>query len=218
MSGPSDSGEGGGDDAQAEIESALTRLDFYQLDAAWRPPEADALAKLQVEAACTLAADYAGFLLRHGPGGFGAGGFVRLPQGCPIGTLFNIDIIYGVSARKSWNPFYLAAKTYQSQLPPSYFPIATDPGGNLLVCACGSGAIFAWDHEHRELNPADLDRIAQFAAGAGLDPSAYDLGQLIMFWETGNPAATRNPTGHGNLYPVAATFAELLTNAAPSRP
>jgi hypothetical protein len=217
MSEPPNTRPGGSDGPHAEIDQALARLDYYALDRSWRAPAPDSLARLQVEAACTLATDYAaGFLSRYGPGGFGGGGFVDLPKACPIGARFNVDILYGVGSRDSWNPFYLAAETYQSHLPAFYFPIATDPGGNLLVCACGSGAVFGWDHEHRELRPADLDRIAAEAAAVGLDPSRYDLGQLITFWETRNPTAIRNPTGHGNLYPVAGSFTELLANTTRS--
>jgi hypothetical protein len=215
MNGPPDAGAGNGDGSRNKIDRALLRLEYYPLDQSWRPPAPESLASMQVEAACALAADYADFLSRYGPGGLGAGGFVNLPEGCPIGGRFNVDILYGVGSRKSWNPFYLAAATYQSHLPVSYFPIATDPGGNLLVCVCGSGAIFAWDHEHRELSPADVDRIVRDIAAAGLDASRYDLGRLITFWETRNPTAIRNPTGHGNLYPIAASFTELLANAAP---
>jgi len=216
MSGPPNAGPENGDGFQAEIDRALARLEFYPLDRSWRPPAADALARMQVEAACTLATDYAGFLSRYGPGGFGAGGFVDLPEGCPIGARFEVDILYGIGCRDSWNPFHLAAETYEGHLPALYLPIATDPGSNLLVCACGSGAVFAWDHEHRELSPADLDRIAAEAAAAGLDPSRLDLGQLILFWESRNPTAVRNTTGHGNLYAVAGSFTELLANTRPS--
>jgi hypothetical protein len=205
-----------GDGDQSEIGRALARLEYYPLDRSWQTPATNSLARMQVEAACTLAADYAGFLSGYGPGGFGAGGFVDLPAGCPIGARFNVDILYGVGSRASWNPFSLAAATYQGQLPASYLPIATDPGGNLLVCACGSGAVFAWDHEHRELSAADLDRITAEAAAAGLDPSRLDLGELIVFWESRNPTAVRNPTGHGNLYAVSRSFTELLANTKPS--
>jgi hypothetical protein len=212
MSGPSNTAPENGD----EIDRALARLEYYALDRSWRPPAVEALQRMQIETPCTLAADYAGFLSRYGPGGFGAGGFVNLPDDCPIGTRFEVDILFGVGSRDSWNPFHLAAETYEGHLPASYLPIATDPGGNLLVCACGSGAVYAWDHEHRELSPGDLDRIAAAAAAAGLDPSRLDLGQLIMFWETRNPTAVRNPTGHGNLYAVANSFTELLVNTTPS--
>jgi len=197
------------------IDQALRRLRFYQLDKAVRLPADIDLDRLQMQAGCTLPADYRYFLTAHGPSGLGAGGIVGLPEGCPIRPHFSVDILYGVGARDDWDPFALLWSTYDGVVPGGYLPIATDPGGNLLLLQCGVGAIFAWDHEHRELSQAAVQQAVNELEAGGLDVRNYDIGRLLLMWENERPERIDNPTGHGNLYRVAESFSKLLEQLKP---
>lgn len=197
------------------IDQALQRLRAYQLDTAARLPDDIELDRLQMQIGCTLPTDYRYFLTSHGPGGLGVAGSVPLPDHSALGARFDVDILYGVGARDDWDPFSLLQSTYGGVIPDGYLPIANDPGGNLLLLQCGTGAIFAWDHEHRELDFETVERRIQELEAGGLDVSQYDLGQLILMWEHLHPELVENATGHGNLYPVADSFGQLLERLGP---
>jgi hypothetical protein len=197
------------------IDQALQRLHYHSLEKQVRLPAPHELDRLQMEYGCTLSTDYRYFLSHYGPGSFEGSGLLLLPSGSPIGTTFTVDIIYGVGGRKNWDPFALLASTYEQQLPPHYLPIATDPGGNLLLLACGADKIFAWDHEHRELSNNVLDDMINELAAGGLEVEKYDIAQIILMWENIHPERIKNPSGHGNLYPVADSFAQLLQSIRP---
>jgi hypothetical protein len=97
-----------------------------------------------------IPASYRAFLLRHN------GGRPEQPSDFSmrdpatgrdqIGT---VDRFLGVNADEFFNlEDYL--KTYADRIPPNFFPIAYDPGGNLIVIATEgdiAGAIYFWDHE-----------------------------------------------------------------------
>lgn len=193
------------------VDSALKRLQFYRLDPGAHLPASHELDRVQMQAACTLPPAYRYFLSTYGVGGFGTGARAALPHDCPIGNAFSLDMLFGMGSRAEWSPFGLLGSTYRGVLPSALLPIATDPGGNLLLLRCGADEILAWDHEHRELSPAQIDQAIKELAAGGLPTDQYDLGQLILMWERLHPEAVRNPTGHGNLWPVASSFESLLS-------
>lgn len=64
-------------------------------------------------------------------------------------TVGTVDRFLGVNAPEFFNlEHYL--KVYQDRIPPDQFPIAYDPGGNLIVISTSgpeTGSIYFWDHE-----------------------------------------------------------------------
>jgi hypothetical protein len=201
--------------SHAAIDNQLKRLKFYRLDESASLPAKIELDRLQMTFGCTLPADYRYFLTTYGPGGFGSGGLIELPDGCPIGRHFSVDIIYGIGASDDWNPFSLLQSTYGELLPREFLPIASDPGGNLLLLQCGSQFIHAWDHEHRELDDKSINQMIEELQTGGVNVREYTLGQLILTWEKLHPNLVKNPTGHSNLYHVADSFIQLLERFKP---
>lgn len=193
-----------------KIDQVLRILKFYQLDKAIHLPEEIDLDRIQMQFGCTLPVDYRYFLTTYGPGGLGVGGLAPLRVDSPLGRNFSVDILFGVGARDDWNPFSLMESTYAKVLPERYLPIASDAGGNLLLLQCGPRAVFAWDHEHGELNDREVERMIKELEVGGLNVDQYDLGQLILMWENLHPELVHNSSGHGNLYPIADSFLQLL--------
>lgn len=199
----------------ASIDQALRDLHYYPLEETVTRTSAVDLDRLQMQYGCTLSPDYRHFLSTYGPGGLERGAVVALPSGSHLGPHFSIDILYSLGEREDWNPFHVLESQYKTVLPSLFLPIATDAGGNLLLLQCGTGAVFAWDHEHRELTGDVIDRLVHELGAGGLEVEKYDIGQLILMWERHHPELIKNPTGHGNLYRVADSFAQLLTAAKP---
>jgi hypothetical protein len=97
----------------------------------------------------SIPAPYRAFLLRHNggrpeqPGEFSMRDLNGRDQ---VGT---VQRFLGVNADEYFNlEDYL--KTYADRVPESFFPIAYDPGDNLIVISTAgdkAGAIYFWDHE-----------------------------------------------------------------------
>jgi hypothetical protein len=196
-------------DDYPKIEAALERLAFYRLEPDAALPGRDIAAAEAAAAGFALPDDYAWFCGAHGAGAFDKHAILALPPGCPLGPEFRLDILYAIGASDDWNPLALAADTYLDRLPPGCLPIGTDPGGNLLLLGTRDRVdIYAWDHEHRELGDADLDRRTSDLQRAGIDVQQLDLDQLLLRWEQMFPAHVGNPSGHGNLYRITDSFAD----------
>ena len=192
-------------DDYPEIEATLRRLAFYRLEPDAPLPARDAAAAEATAMGFALPDDYAWFCSTQGAGAFDQHAMLPLPAGCPLGPEFRLDILYAVGARDDWNPLALAEDTYLDRLPPGCLPIGTDPGGNLLLL--GSD-VWAWDHEHRELADDELDRRIEDLRGAGVDTQQLDIDQLLLLWDQTFPDRVANPSGHGNLYGIAGSFAD----------
>lgn len=196
-------------DDHLQIDAALRRLAFYRLEPDAALVDRDAA---KAEAAATgfaLPDDYAWFCSAHGAGAFGEHAMLPLPPECPLGPELRVDILYAIGAAEDWNPLALAVDTYLDRLPPGLLPIGTDPGGNLLLLGSqGRAGVYAWDHEHRELAGGELDRRIANLRSAGVDTQQLDLDQVLLLWEQTFPARVANPSGYGNLYRIAGSFAD----------
>lgn len=196
-------------DDYPEIEATLQRLAYYRLEPDATLPGRDAAAAEAAAMGFALPDDYAWFCSAHGAGAFDRHAMLPLPAGCPLGPDFRLDILYAIGADDDWNPLALAGDTYLDRLPPGLLPIGTDPGGNLLLLGTQKRAgIYAWDHEHRELADGELERRSADLRGVDIDAQQLDLDQLLLLWEEMFPARVANPSGHGNLYPIAGSFAD----------
>lgn len=199
------------------IETALSRFGFYPLAPHALRPGADRLRQLALQRSIRLPDDFIRFSTAHGAGAFDQRVGIALPANCPLGPLFVIDILYAAEAPEDWDTLALADDTYAGRLPFDALPLATDAGGSLLVMAPnGAETIFAWDHEHRELDEHAIDHIVAALRTDGVPVDEHDLDQLIRLWEERFPGEVRNPTGHGNLYPVAASYTDLFAQLRPA--
>ena len=196
-------------DDYPEIDAVLQRLAFYRLEPDAPLVGRDAVAAEASAAGLALPDDYAWFCSAHGAGAFDRHAMLPLPAGCALGPELRVDILYAVGARDDWSPLALADDTYLDRLPPGCLPIGTDPGGNLLLLGTQDRVgIYAWDHEHRELDDGALDRRSADLRREGIDVQQLDLDQLLLMWEQMFPARVANPSGHGNLYRIADSFAD----------
>ncbi len=92
-----------------------------------------------------LPRDYRDFLLRHNggypePDGFQ---FKNSPDGSSVDRFLGLDVGEHSNIEK-----YLV--TYRDRVPEGFFPIAHDPGGNLVLIGVKgkyTGKVFFWDHE-----------------------------------------------------------------------
>jgi hypothetical protein len=74
-----------------------------------------------------------------------------------------IQIFLGVTPEKNAN-LLKHLQTYQGRIPNAMFPIAYDPGGNLILLAVKGpdrGKIFFWDHENEV--DSDLDEVPRYS-------------------------------------------------------
>jgi hypothetical protein len=195
----------------SEIDVDLTRCGFRRLPPLGPLPAAKAVEAAGRAAGTPLAADYAAFCASHGTGAFDRTVMLPLPTGCPLGPEMRIEILFGVGGGDSdRDALALAGDTYEDRLPPGMVPVGTDPGGDLLLLGSGGLAgVFVWDHEHRELAAGEFDRrVAELRSG-GIHVEDYDIDQLLWLWDETFPDRVLNPTGYGNLYRVAESFAAM---------
>jgi hypothetical protein len=196
-------------DDYPEIEAALRRFAFYRLEPDATLPARDTVSAEAAATGFALPDDYAWFCSVHGAGAFDEHAMLPLPPGRPLGPAFRLDILYAVGAREDWNPLALAEDTYLDRLPPGLLPVGTDPGGNLLLLGTkGRPGVYGWDHEHRELAEGELDSRTADLHDAGVDVQELDIDQLLLLWDEMFPDRVANPSGHGNLYLIADSFAD----------
>jgi hypothetical protein len=190
------------------IDAHLVRCGFRRLPPLEPLPTPRAVEANGRAAGFSLPPDYVDFCARHGTGAFDRTVMLPLPPGCALGPEFRVDVLFGVGGDPDRDALALVAGTYEDRLPAGAIPIGTDPGGNLLLLGCGPlTGVFAWDHEHRELADGELDRRTDDLRGSGIDVSLYDIDQLLWLWDESFPERVRNPTGYGNLYLIASSFA-----------
>lgn len=192
------------------IDATLARFRFYPLAPRAQRPTPDALRQQAAQAGITLPESFIAYSADHGAGAFEQRVGVDLPAGCPLGPAFIVDILYAAGAPEDWDALALRDDTYDGRLPLAALPIGIDPGGNLLLLAPEDGAIYAWDHEHLELDDTAVDRMVAELLADGVPVGEHDIDQLVLMWEERNPARVANPTGHGNLYPVAESYEGLF--------
>lgn len=126
----------------------LARCGFRSL-----PPAHPLPPRTQVQAAArnaglALPADYAAFCATHGTGAFDRVVMLALPVGCAIGTELRVEILFGIGgADPDRDALELLAGTYEDRLPEGMLPVATDPGGDLLLLGCEgrTGVLYPFD-------------------------------------------------------------------------
>jgi hypothetical protein len=194
----------------AQIDAATQRLDFYRLEPAAALPDEGRVRARATAAGVSLPDDYVDYCCRFGAGAFEKHAVLELPADCPLGDQFWVDQLYAVGAKRIWDPIANWQTTYFNRLPSEHLPIGTDPGGNLLLLHWGeSGGVFVWDHEHRELPSGEFNqRVAELQV-RGIATRDLDVDQILRLWDVEYAERVANPTGHGNLYRVANSFAHM---------
>lgn len=201
------------------IDAAAARLGLYRMEPQLAPLAATQVRQHAAVLGLALPADYVDFCTRFGAAAFDRQAVHPLPPHCPLGGWFWVDLLYAVGASEQWDPLELWQRGLADRLPAGLLPIGSDPGGNLLLLGCGRReGVYAWDHEHRELAPGELRSRTADLRAAGIDTSGLDVDQILLHWELEHPGAISNPSGHGNLYALAASFEALCANLVEASP
>ena len=197
----------------SEFDDAARRLRWYRLDPQAPLPDEARVRALARARGFELPDDYVDFCCRFGAGAFDETAMLDLPAGCALGRAMWLDVLWTVEAGPSqWDALRQFTDTYANRLPRQLLPVGTDPGGNLLLLGAAERAgVYAWDHEHRELRPGELQQRIAALAGRGIATGALDVDQLLRTWEEQFPQQVGNATGHGNLYRVADSFAAAIS-------
>jgi len=197
----------------SELDAAAKRLSFYRLEPNLPlPDETSVRSSAATVGFNNLPDDVVDFYCRFGAGAFDRPALLPLPAACPLGEVFWVDILYAIGAGRDWSPTELFQSTYAERLPEYFLPIGTDPGGSLLILGVEDRkGIYVWDHEHRELLVGEFDqRVAELQA-KGVDTHNLDVDKILLLWDLEFLSRVKNPSGHGNLYPVADSFAQACT-------
>lgn len=198
------------------IDATLARFGFYPLAPRAPRPSPEAIRGMATQAGLRLPEPFVAYSAAYGAGAFGQRVGLALPPGCPLGTEFVVDILYAAGAPEDWDALALRDDTYAGRLPFLAIPIATDPAGNLLVMTpAGQDTIYAWDHEHLDMDPGAVDHLITDLAREGVPVEEHDLDQLILLGEGRFPERVGNPSGHGNLYRVAESYEALFEGLRP---
>lgn len=117
-------------------------------NAAAKVSEADLVA-VEGRIGRAIPAPYRAFLLKHNGGQPEQPFDFSMRDNSGRDQVGTVDTFLGINAKEFFNlESYL--KTYEDRIPSNFFPIANDPGGNLIVMATEGekeGAVYFWDHE-----------------------------------------------------------------------
>jgi hypothetical protein len=192
-----------------ELDQAARRLNFRKLVHNAPLPTRDAVLARGQATGYALPDDFIDWCCRFGAGSFDHMALIALPAGTSREPDFWFETVFAIGANSDWDPLVLLESTYASRLPDHLLPVGSDPGGNLLLLGVAERAgVYVWDHEHTELAAGDLERRSAELASRGVDVSTLDIDRLLLHWEREFAARVSNPTGHGNLYRVADSFAQ----------
>ncbi len=201
------------------IDAAAARLGLYRMEPQLAPLAAAQVRQRAAMLGLALPGDYVDFCSRFGAAAFDRMAVHPLPPACPLGPWFWVDLLYAVGAAEQWDPLALWQRGLMDRLPAGLLPIGSDPGGNLLLLGCAAReGVYAWDHEHRELAPGDLQARAADLRAAGVDTAGLDIDQILLHWELEHPGRVGNPSGHGNLYALAPSFEALCAQLVEGTP
>ncbi|WP_313825544.1 SMI1/KNR4 family protein [Leclercia sp.] len=108
------------------------------------------LTNLENQLGIKLPNDYRGFLKTYNGGYPQPDGFDFADDGSSVDRFLEVSD----SKNKSIVDYY---NTYKNRIPKNYFPVAKDPGGNLILIEINSESsdVFFWDHEN-EVEDGDV--------------------------------------------------------------
>ncbi|WP_241640820.1 SMI1/KNR4 family protein [Rosenbergiella epipactidis] len=108
------------------------------------------LTNLENQLGIKLPIGYREFLKKHNGGYPQPDGFDFADDGSSVDRLFEVSDSKNESITAYFN-------TYKNRIPKNYFPVAKDPGGNLILIEInGAGSeIYYWDHEN-EVEDGDV--------------------------------------------------------------
>jgi len=205
----------------SKMEEIMVKLKFYPVKPATRRDPADAdLAQFEGTIGGELPADYRLFLKKFGRSGLELGARFEIRDPCPCGQSGRVLQFYGFSTIPTEDIVYKTMETYAGRIPDETIPIADDPGGNLILLGFEGAAtdkVWFWDHEHRELDAGEFEKIIADIEAKGVDASALDEHEIIRQWEQLFPEKRKKPARYGNMYAIADSFMEFLGLLHPNR-
>jgi hypothetical protein len=182
-----------------------------------RTPSESDLEAFEQELGGALPADYRLFLPAYGRMGLEEETRFPLPPGCPWGAFGTVGQFFGFSSTPDEDIVHRIFTTYAGRLPVSMIPIASDPGGNLLllgVKGADERKVWFWDHEFR-VAAARMDEIEKDLKAHRVDVGRLDEEALIRRWEDLFPQKLTWTARRSNLYPVASDFMNFLRGLYP---
>jgi len=185
---------------------------YYPNSTTRREPRDADLTDFEHQLKAPLPEDYRRFLACYGGVAFRQNAEFAIQDPCPWGQSGQIGLFLGFSTRQEDDIVHLTMRTFASGIPDETIPIATDPGGNLVVLGVLGMVkhhVFFWDHDHCE-QAGRMDELLADVEAKGLDTRRLDSHSLIRRWELLYPERRTKPVGYGNVYRVANTFAEFL--------
>ncbi|MGH3737561.1 MAG: SMI1/KNR4 family protein [Micromonosporaceae bacterium] len=117
-----------------------------------------------------IPAPYRAFLLQHNGGYPDPSDFLIKGDGQTPELMGTVEQFLGVGTDDEYAEMERYLTLYRDRIPGDYFPIAQDPGGNVICMATegtDAGKIYFWDHEEEaeEGQPASRQNLYLVASG-----------------------------------------------------
>lgn len=108
------------------------------------------VAAFELRVGRSIPSPYRAFLLRHNGGYPDPSDFLVKGSGRGPDLMGTVEQFLGIGVEDEYAEIERYLSMYKDRIPADYFPIAQDPGGNVICMATegsDTGKIFFWDHE-----------------------------------------------------------------------
>lgn len=119
-----------------------------------------------------LPQDYRNFLLQHNGGYPDPSDFEMQSPFKSDGDFGTVDWFLGIDVSEPTLGLEYVLQTFADRIPPRLFPIARDPGGNLICLSSGGedlGTVYFWDHERESEEGAPATEANLYRIAGGLE-------------------------------------------------
>jgi SMI1/KNR4 family protein SUKH-1 len=201
------------------VDEIMKNLEFTPISPdLQRSPSEEEIARFEAELGGKLPPVYRDFVKRYGVTSPERGARFPIAEPNPWGKMGTLRYFLGFSPRPHLDIVHQTVETYAGRIPDETIPIATDPGGNLILLGFDgppTDQVYFWDHEHREAGEDEMDRRIADLESKGEDTNSMDEHALIRRWEELFPEKLTKPARFSNVYRVADTFMAFLESLQP---
>jgi hypothetical protein len=146
--------------------------------------------------------------VKYSPIAFGVYVLYPIDESCPCGDDSLLSVFFGFSSREAYN-IEKRLDTYSGRMPSNFLPIASDPGGNIVVMSVSGedrGKIYYWNHDHQELPLEQFNSMVADLKSRGINTQRMSIDVIILRWEYENRYRLNKPIGYSNTYRIADNF------------